>query len=116
MEGVRRFCGFLNGIDVTSLGSEGGLSLGWKHKCFVTLRSFLGSHIDVLIHDDSMGNCWRCTCFYRALQEQRREESWQLLCQLNDCLDMLKGSPKKWKGLRKKYRLENGLVQKTKPI
>lgn len=54
---VRRSYGFLNGIDVSFYGTKGGLSFGWKQDCAVVLRSFSNSHIDVLIKDDSNGNC-----------------------------------------------------------
>lgn len=46
MESVRRACGIPNGIDMTSVGSSRGLSLGWKHNVSITLRSFLGCCID----------------------------------------------------------------------
>lgn len=51
------------------MGSQGGLSLGWKHNVIVTLRSFFRSHIDIFIDDDGEGNCWRCTGFYGELYE-----------------------------------------------
>lgn len=53
----------------------------------ISLRSYLGSHIDVLIEDDSVSKSWRCTGFYGAPQV-RREESWQLFCNLNDCSEI----------------------------
>ncbi|MBA0590283.1 hypothetical protein Gorai_018996, partial [Gossypium raimondii] len=37
------------------------------------------------ISADTNGKCWQCTGFYGAPQETRREKSWQLLRQLNDC-------------------------------
>lgn len=58
MKGVRRSCGYLNGIDVSSVGSSGGLSLGWKSGISITLRSFSNSHFDVLINEDTNGTCW----------------------------------------------------------
>lgn len=39
MENIRS-CGYLNGIDVDSDGRSGGLSLGWKSNCKVSLRSY----------------------------------------------------------------------------
>ncbi|GMI93033.1 hypothetical protein HRI_002972600 [Hibiscus trionum] len=66
MAGIRRKCGFSNGIDVSAIGRSGGLSMGWKSSCIVSLRSYSKNHIDVLINDDSDGLQWRCTGFYGA--------------------------------------------------
>lgn len=88
MAAVRRKCGLVNGIDVDSDGRSGGLSLGWRSELNVTLRSYLRRHIVVLIVGDSDGHSWRCTGFYRAPKEARREESGRLLCTLNDCLSV----------------------------
>lgn len=76
MERVRRSVGFPNGINVTSVGSSGGLTLGWRNNVTISLRSFFAAHIDVLIDDDFDGNRWRYTSFYGAPQEKRREGSW----------------------------------------
>lgn len=56
MEGMRRSFGFPHGIDVTSAGSSGRLSMGWKSNVSVSLGSFSASHIDVHIDDDLDGN------------------------------------------------------------
>lgn len=52
MEWIRCQFGFLHGIDVGSIGSRGGLSLGWRAQDRVILRSFSQHHIDVDIWDD----------------------------------------------------------------
>lgn len=49
MKKVRRFCGFLYGIDVAAEGSRGGLCLAWRGDISVSLRSFSLEHIDVEI-------------------------------------------------------------------
>ncbi|GMI66653.1 hypothetical protein HRI_000334600 [Hibiscus trionum] len=84
MAQVRRRCGFINGIDVDAVGRSGGLSMGWKNNCDVSLRSYSQRHIDVLINDDSDGKLWRCTGFYGAPEEQHRAAAWNLLRQIND--------------------------------
>ncbi|GMI81993.1 hypothetical protein HRI_001868600 [Hibiscus trionum] len=84
MARIRSRCGFPNGIDVGAVGRSGGLSMGWKSSCNVSLRSYSKNHIDVLINDDSDGLQWRCTGFYGALEECRRTESWDLMRSLND--------------------------------
>ncbi|GMI81726.1 hypothetical protein HRI_001841900 [Hibiscus trionum] len=84
MEKFRKSRGFVNGIDVSSNGRSGGLSLAWKRDCKVSLRSFSDSHIDVLFDEDNDGVSWRCTGFYGAPQEQNRRQSWNLLRLLND--------------------------------
>lgn len=57
MDKVRRFCGFLNWVNISSNGIKGDLSFGWKQDCVAVSRSFSSFHIDVLIQDDSEGNC-----------------------------------------------------------
>ncbi|GMI87724.1 hypothetical protein HRI_002441700 [Hibiscus trionum] len=84
MARIRQTCGFNNGIEVSSVGRSGGLSLAWKDSISITLRSFSVRHIDVLINDDGEGKCWRCTGFYGAPEEHLREASWDLLRLLND--------------------------------
>ncbi|GMI71760.1 hypothetical protein HRI_000845300 [Hibiscus trionum] len=61
MAQVRRRCGFINGIEVDAVGRSGGLSIGWKNNCDISLHSYSQRHIDVLINDDSDGKLWRCT-------------------------------------------------------
>ncbi|GMI95338.1 hypothetical protein HRI_003203100 [Hibiscus trionum] len=85
MANIRRSFGYPNGIDVSSVGRSGGLSIGWKNSCNVNLRSFSARHIDVLFNGDSDGCHWRCTGFYGAPEEANRLESWNLLRGLNDC-------------------------------
>ncbi|GMI90176.1 hypothetical protein HRI_002686900 [Hibiscus trionum] len=53
MAKVQKRCGFPNGIDVDAVGRRGGLSMGWKNSCDVTLRSYSVRHIDVVIKDDT---------------------------------------------------------------
>ncbi|GMI76000.1 hypothetical protein HRI_001269300 [Hibiscus trionum] len=88
MEKLRKFCGFNNGIDVSARGRSGGLSLGWKANCNVSLRSFSDRHIDVSFTDDLDGFSWRFTGFYGAPEERNRDDSWNLLRQLNDTNDL----------------------------
>ncbi|KAL4281614.1 hypothetical protein GQ457_03G026570 [Hibiscus cannabinus] len=76
MNKVHSFCGFPNEVEVSQFG--------WKASCNVSLRSFSARHIDVIFEDDSDGIRWRCTGFYGAPEEQNRDESWNLLRQLND--------------------------------
>ncbi|GMJ07054.1 hypothetical protein HRI_004374500 [Hibiscus trionum] len=81
MEKVRRHCGFMFGIDVPALGTRGGLSIGWKNECDVSLRSYSQWHIDIEIKEES-GIVWRFTGFYGRPEERNRAESWNLLKQL----------------------------------
>ncbi|KAA3484939.1 hypothetical protein EPI10_006990 [Gossypium australe] len=55
MEKIRRQCGFFNGIDVSTIGTRGGLSLDWRSEVSVVLRSFSNNHIDVNIEDSEVG-------------------------------------------------------------
>ncbi|GMI97858.1 hypothetical protein HRI_003455100 [Hibiscus trionum] len=88
MAKVRKRCGFPNGIDVDAVGRSGGLSMGWKNSCDITLRSYSVRHIDVVIKDDSVGITWRCTGFYGNPETNRRQESWNLLRSLDDSPEM----------------------------
>lgn len=51
IEQVQKKCGFVNEIDMDAERSRGGVSLGWKHGCNFTLRSFSPSHVDVEINE-----------------------------------------------------------------
>ncbi|KAL4279757.1 hypothetical protein GQ457_03G020730 [Hibiscus cannabinus] len=85
---VRKSCGFSFGIDVDFDGRSGGLSIGWKANCIVSLHSYSSLHIDVMIDDDPNGQSWRCTGFYGAPKERFRDASWNLLRRINDCPDV----------------------------
>lgn len=73
---------FLNGIDIDSKGSRGGLCLAWKGDINVQLQSFLQRQIDVTIKDMDEFYKWRFTRFYGSPYYQEREATWRLLRQL----------------------------------
>ncbi|MBA0701810.1 hypothetical protein Goari_024862, partial [Gossypium aridum] len=79
MERVRKSCGFLNGIDVSSDGSKGGLCLAWREYKKIQLKSFSRRHIDVIIDEEDEGHKWRFTGFYGSPYSQGRAEAWNLL-------------------------------------
>lgn len=41
IERVKRRCGFLNDVEISAIGSRGGLCLAWNDEVQVTLDSFL---------------------------------------------------------------------------
>ncbi|KAA3486448.1 reverse transcriptase [Gossypium australe] len=84
MEMVRLKCGYENGIDIGSIGSRGGLSLGWKRNSLTNLISFSSYHIDVEVNDTGCGDKWRLTGFYGNPDERGRSASWNLLRQLSN--------------------------------
>ncbi|KAH1090135.1 hypothetical protein J1N35_017392 [Gossypium stocksii] len=84
MEVVRRRCGFFNGIDVTSDGSQGGLSIGWNDCDLVHLKNYSKNHIDVEIQETKDATRWQFTGFYRALEVRNKQETWDLLRQLEN--------------------------------
>ncbi|KAK8983247.1 hypothetical protein V6N11_057995 [Hibiscus sabdariffa] len=49
MERIRRKCGFSQGVDISSNGSSGGLSIGWKDTVSISIRSFSLHHIDIFV-------------------------------------------------------------------
>ncbi|KAA3478899.1 reverse transcriptase [Gossypium australe] len=83
MEMVRRKYGYENGIDIGSMGSKGGLSLGWRGNSLIKLISFSSFHIDVEVNDTDCGNKWRLTGFYGNPDARGRSESWNLLNHLS---------------------------------
>lgn len=118
MERVRRSCGFLNGIDVDSRGSRGGLCMAWKGDINVQLQSFSQRHIDVIIEDMVEGNKWQFTGFYGSPYYQEREATWRLLRQLRqaeeylwmvcgDFNEIMYGFEKKGGLLREEGRMED---------
>ncbi|KAA3472243.1 reverse transcriptase [Gossypium australe] len=82
MERVRRRLGFINGIEVDSDGSRGGLCLAWTGVVSVGLKSFSKRHIDVLATDQNEDHQWRFTGFYGSPYAREREDSWNLLRRL----------------------------------
>ncbi|KAA3460602.1 reverse transcriptase [Gossypium australe] len=79
MERIRHRCGYVNGIEVDSEGTRGGLCLAWKWGVNVTLRQFFKRHIDVVIDDDEAKGKWRFTGFYGSPYERNRNNSWEEL-------------------------------------
>ncbi|KAA3469953.1 reverse transcriptase [Gossypium australe] len=79
MEGIRRRCGFVNGIDVGAEGSHGGLCPAWRGEFTVSLKIFLKNHIDVLIEECSVNEVWRFTGFYGSPYASDQNASWNLL-------------------------------------
>ncbi|GMI67917.1 hypothetical protein HRI_000461000 [Hibiscus trionum] len=82
MERVRHMCGYRFGVDVGSVGSMGGLSIGWKPECDVRLLSYSQFHIDVVIQESETLKR-RFTGFYGRPAERDRDLSWNLLRQLH---------------------------------
>lgn len=70
MEQIRRKCGFINGIDMDAIGTNGGLSLGWVEGLIIILRIFSSSYIDVEVEEEAGEAKWRFTRFYGSLVEQ----------------------------------------------
>lgn len=82
MELGHRKLGFVNGINVATRGTIGGLTLCWKENSLVSLRSFSNHHIDVNVRDNEKGINWRFISFYGCPEEKNKHLSWKLLRQL----------------------------------
>ena len=67
---------------VPSVRCSGGLALLWMEEIDLHIQTFTLNHIDALIMDDP-ANPWRLTGFYGWPEEQRKQESWQLLKHLH---------------------------------
>ncbi|MBA0817944.1 hypothetical protein Gohar_027852, partial [Gossypium harknessii] len=83
MEMVRNKYGFMNEIEVEVVGLRGGLSLGWTRDYSVQLRSYSKLDINVEVCKGKGMSPQGLTGFYGAFDERFREESWDLICQLN---------------------------------
>ncbi|KAJ4844986.1 hypothetical protein Tsubulata_038252 [Turnera subulata] len=64
--------------------STSSLAVFWKDDIDVTLLSWSGSHIDVVVKDLGQ-HCWRFTGFYGNPVEGERHHSWELLKRLSEC-------------------------------
>lgn len=65
-----------------SVRRGGGLALLWRNLTKVDVQTFSPHHIDAIVSDDHGNKKWRFTGFYGHLETSRKEESWQLLEEL----------------------------------
>lgn len=84
MERVRKSCGYVNGIDISTDGSRGGLSMAWNGNHLVDIRSYSKNHIDAVINDVDSDAKWRLTGFYGNPVARDRSQSWDLIRSLHD--------------------------------
>lgn len=87
MERIRKSFGFLNGIDVFTSSSRGGLCLAWKDSINISFPSFSNNLINVIVKNESGDSTWRLTGFYGSPYESNRELSWESLRQLGQSQD-----------------------------
>lgn len=64
MKKIHRSYGFLFGIDISAIGSKGGLCLAWKEGLSINLKSFSSNPIDVVINGAHSNENWRFTGFF----------------------------------------------------
>ncbi|KAA3475146.1 reverse transcriptase [Gossypium australe] len=83
MEKVRKSCGLLNGIEVETEGTRGGLCLAWKDDIDVTLRSFSNWHLDVMVKEEGSQEEWRFTGLYGSPYLRYQNLVWNLLRKLS---------------------------------
>lgn len=89
MEKVRRCCGFLNGIDVSAMGSRGGLCLTWNDEVQVTLEVYSLNSITMVIKGPTNGVDWQLMGFYGSPYASQREDTWEELRRLRDGVSIL---------------------------
>lgn len=75
MDRIRRKFGFLNWLDMSVVGSRGGLSLVWKSDVKVSLHSMSINHVIVLVSFTIDNNVWQFTGFYSALSTADRKQT-----------------------------------------
>ncbi|MBA0782997.1 hypothetical protein Gotri_000796 [Gossypium trilobum] len=125
IEGVRRKCGFHNGIEVGAKGSKGGLCLRWKQQNVVTLRSFSHNHIDVEIQDEQDGSLntrgWNPSSHRIGRRQFQFNADWYFE---GDCEKVIRdyweatsnNLPTKLEGLGKKLLVWNSSVQRNMKV
>lgn len=52
IEKMRRRCGFLSSIDVSTEGTRWGICLAWKRNFMMTLRNISKKQVDVEVQED----------------------------------------------------------------
>lgn len=72
MEGIKRSCDFRNDFDMNSVGSSGGLLLGWRNNVTVLLRSPSGSNINFFWKMIRMGLNGIIRVFMASLKSKNR--------------------------------------------
>ncbi|XP_019172758.1 PREDICTED: uncharacterized protein LOC109168171 [Ipomoea nil] len=76
-ERIRVTFGYEGLFYVDNDGLSGGMALLWKKNNTVSLLSYSQSHIDVEV--SLFNKLWRMTCLYGIPEQNRREETWDLL-------------------------------------
>lgn len=66
----------MNGVDVSTDGLRGSLSLDWRENSKVFLRNNSANYIDVDVQDSDNSLHWCFTGFYGVPYAQGREDSW----------------------------------------
>ena len=56
--------GFPNGLIIPNEGKSGGISLLWVRDLHVVIKSFLQSHVDAIVTEQSSDLKWRLIIFY----------------------------------------------------
>ncbi|XP_019157985.1 PREDICTED: uncharacterized protein LOC109154706 [Ipomoea nil] len=83
VERIRVRMGFEGRLCVERNGRGGGLAVLWRDATMATLINYSTNHIDVCVKLPGIPE-WRLTCFYGNSDQNRRQESWDLLRELRD--------------------------------
>ena len=82
MEGIKSKLDRQQGLVVPSVRRGGGLALLWRNSTKVDVQTFSPHHIDAIVTDDHGNRKQRFTGFYGHPKTSRRDESRQLLEEL----------------------------------
>ncbi|XP_075654929.1 uncharacterized protein LOC142625112 [Castanea sativa] len=82
MDGIKSKLDWQQGLVVPSVRRGGGLALLWRRSTKVDVQNFSPHHIDGIVTDEHGNKKWRFTSFYGHPETSKREESWQLLEEL----------------------------------
>ncbi|XP_021743477.1 uncharacterized protein LOC110709569 [Chenopodium quinoa] len=86
LDGIKRNCGFTEGIAVSSVGLAGGLGLWWRN-IKVSVVSFSRNHIAVDILDDNDDITWRAVGVYGWPENNNKHKTWLLM------ITLMQGAP-----------------------
>lgn len=85
---VKEKIGFPNDLIIPNEGKSDEISLLLVRDLNVVIKSFLGSHVDAIVTDQSSDLKRRLTKFYGSPYTSLRRESWDLLQFLNSQYQM----------------------------
>lgn len=87
IEQLRIKFGFSQCFAINCIGRSGGLGIFWRNNAACEINGYSQNHVDILFkHNNTVS--WRLTCFYGFPERSRRQNSWNLICNLANLSDL----------------------------